>query len=62
VSLSSGRSVDGGKQNLFGGLLVVFVVSSKLFRYVIERVRVESDEGAERYPQLRYAEHGRGFV
>ena len=33
-------SVDGGKQNLFGGLLVVLLVSGKLFRYAIKRVRV----------------------
>ena len=33
-----------------------------MFRYVIEGVRVDSDEGAEKYPQLRCAEHGRGLV
>jgi len=33
-----------------------------VFGYVIEGVRVDIDEGAEKYPQLRCAEHGRGFV
>jgi transposase InsO family protein len=33
-----------------------------LFRYVIKCVRVDSDEGAEKHPQLRCAEHGRGLV
>jgi hypothetical protein len=32
-----------------------------LFRYVIEGIRVDSDEGAEKYPQLCCAEHGRGL-
>jgi hypothetical protein len=43
-------------------LLVVLVVGGKLFRYVIEGVRIDIDEGAEKYPQLRCAEHGRSFV
>src|SRR6266702_1597024 len=56
------QSVDGGKQNLFGGLLVVFVVSSKVFGYVIEGIGVDTDKGAEKHPQLGRAEHGRCLV
>src|SRR5260370_19304618 len=33
-----------------------------MFRYIIKCVRVDSDEGAKKNPQLRCAEHGRGFV
>lgn len=38
-------------------MLVVLVVGSKLFGYVIEGVRVDIHEGAKKHPQLRFAEH-----
>ena len=37
------------------------MVGGKLFRYVIEGVRVDIHESAKKYPQLRCAEHGRGL-
>jgi hypothetical protein len=41
------RAIDGGKQNLFGGALLILVLARDLLGEVIcERVWVKVDEGA----------------
>jgi hypothetical protein len=54
--------VKCGEQDFLGDLLIVLIFADIMLGYVVrEGVRVDCDEGVEKYPQLRCGEHRRSI-